>query len=68
MNTSQQHRQFHEMKAEMPSDVLELFKANDITFVKAPVKPKCRRLDPVTTTCKNISDMFDIPNENLMEK
>ena len=56
------------MKAEMPSDVLELFKANDITFVKAPVKPKCRRLDPVTTTCKNISDMFDIPNENLMEK
>ena len=28
MNTSAQHKQFHEMKSEMPSDVLELFKAN----------------------------------------
>ena len=28
MPTSAQYRQFHEMKAEMPSDVLELFKAN----------------------------------------
>ena len=28
MNTSTQHRQFHELKADMPSDVLELFKAN----------------------------------------
>lgn len=26
--SSAQHRQFHEMKSEMPSDVLELFKAN----------------------------------------
>lgn len=26
--TSAHYRQFHEMKAEMPSDVLELFKAN----------------------------------------
>lgn len=68
MNTSHQHRQFHEMKAEMPSDVLELFKANEIAFLKAPVKPKCRPLDPVTTTCKNINDMFDVPNENLMER
>lgn len=68
MNTSAQHKQFHEMKAEMPSDVLELFKANDIAFLRAPVKPKCRPLDPVTTTCKDIDAMFDIPNENLMEK
>jgi hypothetical protein len=67
MNTSAQHKQFHEMKAEMPSDVLELFKANDIAFIRAPVKPKCRALDPVTITCKNIDAMFDIPNENLME-
>jgi hypothetical protein len=28
MVTSAQYRQFHEMKSEMPSDVLELFKAN----------------------------------------
>jgi hypothetical protein len=28
MHSSAQYRQFHEMKAEMPSDVLELFKAN----------------------------------------
>ena len=35
---------------------------------KAPVKAKCRPLDPVTTTCSDINSMFDIPNENLMEK
>lgn len=52
----------------MPSDVLELFRANEVAFVKAPVKPKCRPLDPVTTTCKNINAMFDVPNENLVEK
>lgn len=68
MNTSTQHRQFHEMKAEMPSDVLELFKANEIAFLKAPVKPKCRPLDPVTSTCQDINSMFDVPNENLMER
>jgi U1 small nuclear ribonucleoprotein len=51
----------------MPSDVLELFRANDISFLRAPVKPKCRRLDPVTTTCKDINAMFDIPNENLID-
>jgi hypothetical protein len=56
------------MKAEMPSDVLELFKANEIAFLKAPVKPKCRKLDPVTVTCTDIPSMFDVPNENLMEK
>ena len=56
------------MKAEMPSDVLELFKANDIAFIKAPEKPKCRALDPISTTCKDINSMFDVPNENLMEK
>lgn len=28
MVTSAQYKQFHEMKSEMPSDVLELFKAN----------------------------------------
>ncbi len=66
MNTSTQHRQFHEMKAEMPSDVLELFKANEIRFLKAPVKPRCRHLDPVTTTIKDIHSLFDVPNENLM--
>jgi len=62
MNTSTQHRQFHEMKAEMPSDVLELFKANDIAFVRAAPKPKCRPLDPVTLTCKDVYNMFSIPN------
>jgi hypothetical protein len=68
MNTSAQHKQFHEMKSEMPSDVLELFKANTISFLPAPVKPKCRPLDPVTTTCKDINSMFDVPNENLIER
>ena len=52
----------------MPSDVLELFKANDVAFLRAPIKPKCRPLDPVTTTCKDIHSMFDVPNENLEEK
>ena len=52
----------------MPSDVLELFKANDVAFLRAPVKPKCRPLDPVTTTCKDINGMFDVPNQNLIEK
>lgn len=68
MNTSAQHKQFHEMKSEMPSDVLELFKANEVTFLPAPFKPKCRPLDPVTTTCKDINSMFDVPNENYVEK
>ena len=67
MNTSQQHKQFHEMKAEMPSDVLELFKANEIRFIKAPVKPKCRDLDPVTFTCPKLIEMFDVPNFDLIE-
>lgn len=52
----------------MPSDVLELFKANEISFLKTIEKPRCRALDPATTTCKDIHAMFDIPNENLMEK
>jgi len=56
------------MKAEMPSDVLELFKSNEIAFLKTPIKPKCRPLDPVSTTCKDIHSMFDVPNENLIEK
>jgi hypothetical protein len=68
MNTSAQHKQFHEMKAEMPSDVLELFKANEVQFLKAPVKPKCRKMDPVTTTIKNIIEMFDVPNEYLIDQ
>lgn len=32
------------------------------------MKPRCRPLDPVTTTCKDIHSMFDVPNENLIEK
>jgi hypothetical protein len=32
MVTSAQYRQHHEMRSEMPSDVLELFKANEIGF------------------------------------
>jgi hypothetical protein len=68
MNTSAQHKQFHEMKSEMPSDVLELFKANEVSFLKAPQKPKCRPLDPVSTTCKDVNAMFEIPNEYLEEK
>ena len=55
------------MKAEMPSDVLELFKSNEIGFLKAPVKPRCRKLDPVTTTISNIIEMFDVPNLDLIE-
>jgi hypothetical protein len=62
MNTSEQHQKFHQLRADMPLDVLELFKANEIAFLRAPVKPKCRPLDPVTTTCKDINSMFDIPN------
>lgn len=52
--SSAQYRQFHEMKAEMPSDVLELFKANEVGFLKAPVKPKCRNLDPILTMGINL--------------
>lgn len=67
MSTSTQHRQFHEMRADMTSDVLELFKSNEIGFLKAPVKPKCRSLDPVTTTCHDIVSMFGAPNIDLIE-
>lgn len=67
MPSSAQYRQFHEMKAEMPSDVLELFKANEVGFLKAPVKPKCRPLDPVLTMKINLMEMFLIPNLELME-
>lgn len=31
----------------MPQDVLELFKANEIAFLKPLKKGKCRKLDPV---------------------
>lgn len=67
MPSSAQYRQFHEMKAEMPSDVLELFKANEVGFLKAPVKPKCRPLDPISTMGINLMEMFQIPNLELME-
>jgi len=53
------------MKAEMPSDVLELFKANEIGFIKAPIKPKCRELDPTLNTGLNLMEMFQIPNFDL---
>lgn len=67
LNKTTRYQQFHEMKGEMPIDVLELFKANDVAFLKAPDKNNCRPLDPVTTTCPDLNSMFDIPNENLME-
>jgi len=38
-----------------------------VSFLRRPDKNKCRPLDPVTTTCPNVYDMFDVPNENLME-
>lgn len=31
----------------MPQDVLELFKANEIAYLKPMPKKKCRKLDPV---------------------
>jgi hypothetical protein len=68
MPSSAQYRQFHEMKAEMPSDVLELFKANEVGFLKAPVKPVCRSLDPISTMKINLMEMFQIPNLELMEE
>lgn len=46
----------------MPSDVLELFKANEIGFLKSPVKPRCRSYDPVTVTIENVVGMFSEPN------
>lgn len=51
----------------MPSDVLELFKANEVGFLKAPVKPKCRPLDPVLNMKIDLMEMFSIPNLELME-
>ena len=36
LNKTTRYQQFHEMKGEMPIDVLELFKANEIGFLKAP--------------------------------
>ena len=56
------------MKAEMPTDVLQLFKANDVAFLRVPFKDKCRPLDPVLTTCKDLHSMFDDPNENFEQK
>ncbi len=46
------------MKSEMPSDVIELFKANEIGFLKAPLKPKCRSLDPTSTMKINLMEIF----------
>ena len=66
--TSAHYRQFHEMRSEMPSDVLELFKANEIGFVKAPLKRKCRSLDPVSSLGMNLAEMFAIPNLEMEEE
>jgi hypothetical protein len=52
----------------MPSDVLELFKANDVGFLRAPVKKKCRALDPVSAIDMNLTEMFSIPNLELIEE
>lgn len=60
--TSARYRQYHEMRSEMPSDVLELFKPNEIGFLKAPIKRKCRSLDPVSTLGMDLTEMFAIPN------
>lgn len=53
--TSAQYKQFHEMRSEMPSDVLELFKANEVGFLKAPIKKKCRSLDPISNLSMNLT-------------
>lgn len=52
--TSAHFRQFHELKAEMQNDVLELFRSNEIGFLKAPVKKRCRSLDPVSALGMNL--------------
>jgi hypothetical protein len=46
----------------MTSDVLELFKANQIGFLKAPIKHKCRPIDPISTLGMDLTEMFAIPN------
>lgn len=66
--TSAKHKQFHEMKSEMTSDVLELFRANEIGFLKAPVKKKCRPLDPVSSLGMNLTEIFAIPNLEMIEE
>lgn len=68
VTSSAAYKQFHEMKAEMPMDVIELFKANEVGFLPAPVKPKCRPLDPVSSLGISLLEMFEIPNLELMEK
>jgi|JI61114BRNA_FD_contig_31_6166754_length_964_multi_3_in_0_out_0_2 U1 small nuclear ribonucleoprotein len=45
----------------MPSDVLELFKANEIGYVRPVRKRKCRPLDPLTSATFNIVDLFPEP-------
>ena len=47
MASSQAYNRIHSLRTEMPSDVLELFKANEIGFIKPFKKRKCRSLDPV---------------------
>ena len=66
--TSARYRQFHEMRSEMPKDVLELFKPNEIGFLKAPPKRKCRALDPVSSLGMDLTEMFAIPNLEIEEE
>lgn len=61
MMNSSMYRNIHSLKTEMPSDVLELFKANEIGFVRPVRKVKCRQLDPLSAATFNILDLFPEP-------
>ena len=61
MMNSSMYKNIHSLKTEMPSDVLELFKANEIGYVRPVRKWKCRQIDPVTSATLNIVDMFPEP-------
>ena len=52
----------------MPKDVLELFKPNEVGFLKAPPKRKCRPLDPVSSLNMDLTEMFAIPNLEIEEE
>lgn len=58
MMHSSMYKNIHCLKTEMTSDVLELFKANEICYVKPLRKRKCRSLDPVTSSTFNVLELF----------
>ena len=66
--TSAHYLQFHQLKAEMTSEVLELFRANEIGFIRPIKRKKCRPLDPVTALGVNMIDSFEIPNLEMIDE